>query len=287
MLPNSEWIVGQEVSCELENVASGWQLLGDWIILSCVWEPCGLFIEWRGEWCSVIVSHSNTFIAIIIFVSPLKSTQYFPFIAFSSHWQKLLCAPRGDLLLNKGHALRQNRSIRNQKCLFRIRLLQTYTHASSCRCHRSSETWETSGAGDGAGGGAGQCGPWAASPSRSSPRPDSPRSRGWSWPDGDLRGTQRPGWGRLLSRRQGQSSNRSGDPQWLRYRLKNMQALKNSQTQKNIQSTRKYLHCMRKCLTTLECSAVQRVRERLCVRNWKIKYVKYLNPAGLWPPWII
>ena len=149
--------------------------------------------------------------------------------------------------LAKGHALRLN---------------ETYTHdSSSYRCHRS---WVTSEAGDGAGGGADQCGPSQASPSRSSLRPGSLRSRGWSWGAGDLRGTRLEAdaggqWWWRLSLRQGQASNQSGDPQWLRNRLENMQTLKNMQTQKTIQwSTRKYLHSMRKSLITLECSTVQR-----------------------------
>ena len=151
----------------------------------------------------------------------------------------------------KGHAIRQN---------------ETYTHgSSSCRHYRSLVTSE---AGDGAGGGADQCDPSGASPSRSCLRPGSLRSRGWSWGDGDLRGTRLEAdagghWWWRLSLRQGQASNRSGDPQWLRNRLKNMQTLKNIQTQKNIQwSGKKYLHSMRKSLTTLECSTVQREKLR-------------------------
>ena len=150
--------------------------------------------------------------------------------------------------LAKGHALRLN---------------ETYTHGSSSyRCHRS---WVTSEAGDGAGGGADQCGPSGASPSRSSLRPGSLRSRGWSWGGGDLRGMRLEAaggqGGRLLSLSQGQASNRSGDPQWLRNRLKNVNLENYSDT--TIQwSTRKYLHSMRKSLITLECSTVQREKLR-------------------------
>lgn len=112
-----------------------------------------------------------------------------------------------------------------QECLAKghaIRLNETYTHgSSSCRCHHS---WVTSEAGDGAEGGADQCDPSGASPWRSSLRPGSLRSRGWSWGDDDLRGMRLEaaggqGWWRL-SLRQGQASNRSGDPQWLRNHLK-------------------------------------------------------------------